>query len=227
MKASAWTTFLSYLTERELETTSSPFNPYLRVNLSRGRLQLTADQAIYSYGDLYLNFRRAFQQIDRAKLPERADVLLLGLGLGSIPQMLEQRFQVRYRYTAVEIDEVIIQLASEYVIDELESPIQTICADGLHFLRLNIQRYDMVCMDIFQDAGVPPEFETLETLELLRDTLAEDGLLLYNRLAATPKDQIESRRFFDDKFLHVFPRGHLLPTGGNYMLLNTPDKLLP
>lgn len=215
-----WKYWLSYLWEQEIEHTSSDYNPFLHLTLNRGRLQLSADQAVYSYGDLYLNFRKTFERFRFGRLPEQADVLLLGLGLGSIPWMLEHTFSRRYRYTAVEIDEVIIDMASEYVLPELSSPLELICADALAFMTLNPQQYDLICMDVFQDAEVPSAFEQADFLEMLGRSLRPGGVLLYNRLAATEPDRKRSMRFHEQVFSRVFPDNCIVPTGGNYMLVH-------
>ncbi|MEL6802803.1 MAG: hypothetical protein AAFO91_03355, partial [Bacteroidota bacterium] len=60
MEIPAYKRWLSYLWEQQLETTSSEYNPELTVSLVRGRVQLIAQNAIYSFGDYYLNFRKAF-----------------------------------------------------------------------------------------------------------------------------------------------------------------------
>ncbi|MBK8426044.1 MAG: hypothetical protein IPL27_08815 [Lewinellaceae bacterium] len=84
MKIPRWKKWLSHLTPITIEETASEHNPELTVALSRGRLQLLSGDAIYSWDDLYQNFIIAF---DHLKIDEEPfeDVLILGLGLGSIP----------------------------------------------------------------------------------------------------------------------------------------------
>ena len=220
IKIPVWKRWLSYLTDQYLEVTSSEYNEYLSVSLRQNELLLSADDAIYSFGKRYRNFRAAFEQVDLDQLPQRASVLVLGLGLGSVPLMLEQHFRRQYYYVAVEIDPVIVALAQDYQLPDLRSPLEIIEADALSFLALNTERFDLVCMDVFQDANVPEDFEVTEVLEQLRDTVQPGGLLIYNRLASTREHQIRSRRFYERQFAPVFPEGHLLDTRGNYMLLN-------
>lgn len=220
IKIPVWKRWLSYLAEQSLEVTSSDYNEYLSVSLRHNELMLSADEAIYSFGKRYRNFRSAFERVDLDQLPERASVLLLGLGLGSVPLMLEQHFGRPYYYVAVEIDPVIVELAHDYQLPELRSPLEIVNADALRFLEVNTDRFDLVCMDVFQDAIVPEAFEAPIVLELLRDSVKPGGLLIYNRLASTREHQILSRRFFEDQFCPVFPESYLLDTRGNYMLLN-------
>ena len=72
------------------------------------------------------------------------NVLVLGLGLGSIPLMLEKNFGKKYNYTAVEIDESVIYLASKYALPKLESNIQIICADAFAYVRQTEQKLSLI-----------------------------------------------------------------------------------
>ncbi|MGB3800226.1 MAG: hypothetical protein WA952_10460, partial [Lewinella sp.] len=141
--------WLSYLWEQSLETTSSDYNDYLEVCLVHGRLQLVAEEAIYSFGDYYLNFRKLFEVFDYEQLPQDASVLVLGLGLGSIPELLEKYVGLDYTYVAVEIDPVIIELASRYSLPRLDSPVEVVQADAVAFLQLDDRQYDLICVDVF------------------------------------------------------------------------------
>lgn len=216
---SAWKKWLSYLFELHVESAPSTHNPHLYVSLKQGRYQLSTANAIYSHEDLYTNFLQAFQRIRLDELPIE-EVLVLGLGLGSVPFMLERTLGKRYYYTAVEIDENVIDLANRYCLSQLDSPIITICADAYAFLLQNEQQYDLICMDIFLDDVVPPLFESPEFLEALRDSLTPQGLLLYNRLARTPEDRELSRAFFEGPFRTTFPQATFLDVSNNWILLN-------
>jgi spermidine synthase len=219
-KIPRWRKWLSYLWPQTLEVTESEHNTYLEVSIVQGRLQLVAEDAIYSFGDYYLNFRKTFDQFEFIQLPEQAEVLVLGLGLGSVPELLVDFWELDYRITAVEIDPVIVELASEYSLPYLSAPVEVINADALYFLQLDARCYDLICMDVFQDADIPSAFQTRDYLELLKESLNPGGALIYNRLASSPQDRKLSQDFFDQHFSRVFPLGVILDTGGNYMLIN-------
>lgn len=189
------------------------------MSLNRGRYQLCTAHAIYSFEDLYDNFFKAFEQIDLARFPIQ-NVLILGLGLGSVPTMLEKNFGKKYNYTAVEIDESVIYLATKYALPQLESKIQTICADAFAFVMQCQQQFDMICMDVFLDDVVPEDFEDLIFLEKLKNLIAPNGILLYNRIANNPKDVEDTKNFYEKKFKQVFTEGDYLEVRGNWMLLD-------
>ena len=215
-----WRYWLSHLWEQRLETTSSEYNPVLSISVVQGRLQLTAQDAIYSFGDYYLNFRKVFSRFKFELLPDKAEVLVLGLGLGSIPELLESLHKCDYNYVAVEIDPVIVQLANEYSLPRLVSSLEVNTTDAELFLQVDRRQYDLICMDVFQDAVVPGHLATDHFLEMLQARLTDGGALVYNRLADTSAHRKESREFFEHYFQPAFPQGGMIDTGGNYMLLN-------
>lgn len=224
MRQPQWKIWLSYLTELHIESAASELNPHLYVSLRQGRYQLSTANAVYSYGDLYTNFLRVFRELDLERLPIDR-VLLLGLGLGSIPLMLERVFQRRYHFTAVEIDEAVLYLAGKYALDELESGVELIAADARAFVAQTDEQFDLICMDIFLDDVIPERFEERAFLEDLAERLAPGGVLLYNRLAATRRDKEKSRAFYEQQFRPVFPSATFLDVHGNYILINRRDAL--
>jgi len=209
----------SHFHEFHIESAPSEINPHLYVSLTNGRYQLCTANAVYSYGDLYSNFAKSFDQL-RPFLKDKMNVLVLGFGLGSIPFMLERNFKKRMYYTGVELDENVIYLAEKYVLDELQSPIQMICADALVFVAQSMDKYDLICMDVFLDDIVPYEFRKAEYLEDLKNLLEPNGLILYNRLALSDNDKQTTKWFYEETFKSIFPEGDYLDVGGNWMLMN-------
>lgn len=219
-----WKRGLSYLWDIQIESAESDFNPELHISLRRGRYQLCTTHAVYSYEDRYDNFVHAFQRIRLDRLTD-AGVLVLGLGLASIPTVLEHRFGKNFRYTAVEIDEAVIDLAGRYALPFIQSPVEIVCADAFAYVRQAGRQFDLICMDVFQDDVVPSDFERFVFLEALQQLLAPGGMLLYNRLAASRMDKKESRAFFEEIFMGVFRNGALIDVGANYLLLNDAEFL--
>lgn len=218
MKIPRWKIWLSHLWPVTLETASTEQNPELSVVLSKGRLQLLSGNAIYSWDDLYKNFLFAFDklQVDQRKID---DVLLLGLGLGSVPFMLEKVFRVRCHYTTVEWDETVSALAAKYSLSRLESPVDIITGDAELFVQVTQEQYDMVIVDIFEDELTPPAFETTAFLEDCKSLLRPGGLMLFNRLhGSDPGIRHITERFFERDFKNVFPGAWAIDTGGNWIL---------
>jgi len=216
---------LSYFMEIPLETVSSDIHPELQVSLQQGRLQLSTEKAIYSFSDLYTNFRRAFS---RLKLDARPieEVLLLGLGLGSIPEMLEKKYGKRYHYTVVEIDEVVIQLAQHYTLSQLASSFDIYCADAVPFVAAcPDERYSFICVDIFLEDLIPESVTQPGFMAHHARILDKKGLLLFNCYSMGAEDKKKATRLFEELFLPVFPNATYLDTGTNWILISDRDWL--
>ena len=218
MKKPFFKKLISNFREVNLEETGSAHNPYLVVLLYKGRYQLCTQNAIYSYEDKYDNFRTAFDllQIEKKKLD---NVLLLGLGLGSIPFMLERIYKVDTEYVAVEIDEVICQLADKYVLSDLDSSVQVYPIDALNYFEWYDHQYDMIAMDIFQSAEVPEDFESVDFMKTLDSRIKEGGIILYNRLSNSDEHRAKNKRFAE-RWKEVFPKGGVIDCKNNLIYIN-------
>lgn len=220
MNPPAWKKWLSYLADLTIEETSSPYNPVLEVSLRRGQFQLSTANAVYSYGDRYTNFSRVFDQLNWSRMPG-AEVLLLGLGLGSIPYMLERSYGHSFYYTAIDIDEEVLLLADKYLLADLKSPLQQICADASVFVEVSPdEAYDLICVDLFEDNRIPAIFLEPDFVEELSRIQSQGGLVLFNSMAFTREEHQQAQAFFENVFRTVFPHAVALLLGGNFMLVS-------
>lgn len=209
---------LSYFTEIAVEATSSNYNKHLYVSLVHGRYQLSTEDAIYSWGDKYSNFKKIFDQMHLEEY-DIQDVLILGMGLCSIPYMLE-RAGHRCSYTGVEIDEEVIYLASKYVVPELESDVQIIQADAAAFVDQCHERYDLITVDLFIGQEIPAVFLNQSFVERTKHLLKENGILIYNTIGRTPELAEQSIAFYDNHFSPVFKHSDVMRVEGNLMLVS-------
>ncbi len=185
--------------------------------LSQGQLKLITKGAVYSYGNLYYNFKDSFEKLEVAKRDIQS-VLILGLGMGSIIQLLEQKFHLRANYDVVEIDPEVVALFEKYRKEFMDSSCNVHVADAFDYMKVNHKKYDLVCMDIFSDKTVPVIFESEEYLLNLRNALNENGLLIYNRLAIGSNDQLKNESFFKI-YNQVFLNASILKLDFNWMFV--------
>jgi spermidine synthase len=211
--------WLSHLIELPVKDTSSDHNSELRVVLHRGRYKLLTQGAIYSYGDLYSNYRKTFERLKWEKYQIKT-CLVLGLGLASIPDMLVNRFRKNLQFTAVEIDDTVVKLAYDFVLKPKRIPVEVFSADAASFLQWHTGKYDLVCSDVFVGDAIPPDLQTIEALSAMKRMLRPGGILLYNRLSRFRPDIDKSLKFRDEVFLKVFPEGGYLDVEGNWMFVN-------
>jgi len=223
MNSPFWKKWLSYLTDISLEQTSSQFNTFLEVLLVNGRHQLVTKDAIYSFDDKYENFNRIFKKINWTK-QDVDEVLVLGLGLGSVILLLEKFYGKKFSYTAIEIDPEICVLANKYTLSKLNSHIQIINTDAMIFLETSVQTFDLLIMDVFENATVPEIFQTKEYLQLIKSKLNAGGILLFNRMNITDQDKYENTQF-ELLFKEIFPEFKALNIKDNIMLINNKKFL--
>lgn len=209
--------YASFLFDVLLEQRTSAYNPILNLYLSKGQLKLVTKGAVYSYGIFYYNFRDSFRHIGIAK-KKIQNVLILGLGTGSIIQLLEQKFDVNAKYHIVEIDPDVVALFEKYTSEFIVSPYFIDKTDAFQYLNANDNKYDLICMDIFCDRTVPEIFESEIFLHNLKNALEENGILLYNRLAIDSNDQNSNERFFEI-FQKIFPEATIFKMEYNWMFV--------
>jgi SAM-dependent methyltransferase len=214
----------SYLSEVPLESVDSKISQRLHVSMIRGRLQLTTDHVIYSWEDLYRNFRYASNRVNWKKFRPK-NVLVLGLGLGSVIQILERKVTHPLSITAVELDEGVLYLAKKYSASKFRSPIQYLCADAYAFVQQNRQKFDLILFDIFVDDYIPSQFESLAFTQKLASSLAPGGLILYNRIAMEPAQIMQNMEFYDQAFSKVFPEAEILQIKTNWVFASNKHLL--
>lgn len=219
MRPSFRTKLGSYFVDIQLEETLSAYSGKLEVICRNGRYALCTENAVYSYEDLYVNFRDSFQQMNLDEYGIE-NVLVLGLGLGSIPLLLEKTFKKTYNYTLVEIDQKVVALAQKYTLDELQSSYSVVCMDALEYVKNCSQQFDLVAIDIFIDDQIPSAFESTQFLEDVKKVLSPNALLMYNQLTYNDVLLSKTELFFQRKFKSIFPEAVLLSLSGNKMLLN-------
>lgn len=225
MKKPYFKSLLSYFVDIQMEYTSSEFNEDLYVFLSDGRYQLRTNKAIYSFEDKYVNFFKTFKALDWEKM-NIEKVLLLGLGLGAIPQMLESNFNKQFEYHVVEIDEEIINLANKYTLDDLKSPTYVYEMDAEIFVDISEEKFDLIIVDIFIDRTIPKKFESADFLEKLKYLLYDNGVILFNRLNSDTENFLSNTKYYEKIFKSEFPESKMFFVKNNIILTSRNDIFL-
>lgn len=211
--------WLSYIWEQEIQTTSSPFNPYLQVTMSRGRFRLNTENATYSFEDLYDNYFKSFKRYN-LKNRKLQNILVLGLGLGSVPVMLANQFrQEQARFLGVDIDEVVIELCRQYIPPKLSKRLTTFCEDAYNFVEKDDMKYDLIAVDVFLDDLTPMKFRSIEFLQNIKKLMRPSSLLFYNTMTVSNNSYLQSYQFFEDRFLPIFPEAEVFQMQSNRMLI--------
>jgi spermidine synthase len=109
-----------------------------------------------------------------SKLPEKSDVLILGLGGGAVANIFQTR--LGFNVDAVELDQRIVEVARQYF--ALNANVNVIVDDARHYLEENQKKYDLILFDVYRGELPPPHVFTLESLAKTKSLLKEDGLIV-------------------------------------------------
>ncbi len=113
--------------------------------------------------------------------PRAKSCLLLGLGGGSIPRMLlAARPQIEVE--AVEIDPVVVDLASRYFDIRAIPRLRIHLEDAEAFLKRCASRYDIVVVDTYVGQTFPEQCATREFIRNAGKCLLDEGVLAINWL---------------------------------------------
>ena len=176
---------VSFLYPLMIEARNGKVTPYLEVMQSKGKYVLNSENANYSFDGLHLIFDKLFQKIDINKFDFK-NVLILGMGAGSIISLLRNKYNINCPITAIEKDEVVIELAKKYFnIDKYKS-LSIIKADAFDYVITTDNKYDLIISDLFVDNDVPKIFASHAYLKNLKRISNESCCIMYNKMTELP-----------------------------------------
>ncbi len=111
-----------------------------------------------------------------SKLPEKSEVLILGLGSGILANVFQNN--LGFNVDAVELDQRIAEVARNYF--GLSDNVNVIVDDARHYLEETHKKYDLILFDVYRGELPPPHVFTLESLGKAKSLLKKDGLLIVN-----------------------------------------------
>jgi spermidine synthase len=168
--------YLSYVwpVSKEYE---SPVSGTLEVSWINGKKLLDSEHANYSYGSLQKILDFALSKID---FDVEGNVLMLGLGGGCLLEVLHEKYDFKGKVTAVEIDDVVIDIANKEFDISNKYNVEIINADAHEYIFTCREKYSLILVDIFVDDRVPGDcFQGRYWLALARCTKT-DGYVIFN-----------------------------------------------
>jgi spermidine synthase len=201
-KNNIWNWFKSYFTNIEIETISTSLNPSLQVCLSEGKYILHSAADNFSYSSLDPAFCKVFRKL---KIKERDinNILLLGVGSGSLVKVLQHDFKLNAAITGVEKDAEIIKLAHKYFRLSSYRNFTLVQDDVIHFLENEGHTYDLVISEVFSGLHVPETITSSSYLTQLKKVLAPKGLLIYTMVVGD-KGSKKTAKAMVEKFENIF-----------------------
>ncbi|MCB9251841.1 MAG: hypothetical protein H6605_05200 [Flavobacteriales bacterium] len=170
--------FFSYFFLVTVKRIHSEFNPGLCVQMEAGKLVLNTKNANYSYGNLHKVFELAFTALKPEEINFQ-NVLVLGLGTGSVIDILQRNYGLNPSITAYEIDPAILEVLEYWSELDLKNT-KVIKADVFDGIIGKSGEYDLIVVDLFNDLEVADGIHQKDFLKKLKDVLSDDGLILIN-----------------------------------------------
>jgi len=167
---------LSYIWPTTQRYTST-YNNTLEVTYIDGKKLLDTQNANYSYGSLQKILEFGISKID---LQNTKNILLLGLGGGSVIKSLREKFKYRKNIVAVEIDPQVIKLAKEEFEITASEKLQIIQDDAFQYIKNTKKEFQLIIVDLFIDTKVPAVFYEEEFCKNLKKLIEVNGYLIFN-----------------------------------------------
>jgi spermidine synthase len=150
--------------------------------------------------------------------PKLLSILEIGLGGGRTASYLHH-YLPEVRITSVELDPVVFELARKYFNVKTGETFRVVTKDGRLFLADSKAKYDIILIDAYRAAFVPFHLLTKEFYEIVRDHLADGGVVAQNVEPST--------MLFDAsvKTIHaVFPQTEFYVADGNVVTIAYSGK---
>jgi spermidine synthase len=160
-----------------MKTFKSKYNGILEVSWRNGRKVLDSANTNYSYDTVHQVWKKALKRIP---LTGVENILVLGLGGGTLLELLTVDFQYNGRITFVEIDPVIVRIAEEEFGVKETPRVKIKCMDAFDYMEKARTIFDLVIVDIFIDNEMPENILSIEFWRGLAKKTKSNGRIVFN-----------------------------------------------
>lgn len=174
--------FWSCLIPLTLLRTSSRYNRDIRVIEEWGKRRLLVNGSRQSGPTIEVLWKQAIDAFRLPHLPKKPSILVLGVGGGTVMKLLNKRWS-EARFTAVDIDAAMIDIAKKFFGFDTFPHIRFVVGDALGFIRKATPKaYDCLVIDLFIGRIIPAFVSSPSFSQSLRRSLKPGGILLINYL---------------------------------------------
>ena len=106
---------LSFLLPVKIHQKKSVYSKNLEVTWNNGYLVLDSENTNYSYGSLQRVLKRGLKYIGYDRIRNFQSVLVLGVAGGSVIETLKKEIKFEGQIIGVEIDPVVVELATKFL----------------------------------------------------------------------------------------------------------------
>lgn len=172
------------LGKKLLEEINSPINGHIQVSNFLGKPRIFINNMLQSGGLIESIWRKGIKRLQDYKITRVQRVLILGLGGGTLAQLINKTFP-QADIVGVEIDPVMIKLGRKYFkLDKIKN-LKIINKDAIKFINhypLVINHFDLILVDLYLGNKFPIQAESLQFLKNLKKLTNKNGIIIFNRL---------------------------------------------
>lgn len=216
--AEFYTKFSHYLIEDEIYNGRPA-----RVLYGGNRLVAQSGMARDDKAELLFDYNQRFREIVRGVKPKR--LLQLGGGAFTLPTALMKEHK-DLKLDVVEIDSELPDISREYFGLRPSRHLTIYVKDGNQYVAETEHVYDMIIMDVFEDAAIPETFRTAAFVRNLRMHSAQRGVVAVNVIASLQGASSNVLRTLYLRLQEVFPKVQIFPAARDYSLWMSQNYVL-
>lgn len=127
--------------------------------------------------------------------PNAENILVIGFGTGMLVNQLESLYKNLKSIDAVDIEENIMSIATEFFDFKKSNKFNFYLQDALVYLRENQKKYDLIIVDVAGNEGIDERFFEHEFFKNIKKSLSENGIFAFNSCANTDFCEDENEFF--------------------------------
>lgn len=188
----------------------------LELYLHKKQFRLQYGKVLYSDGHDYFPFKIGLSQLSN-HLPAYDNVLVLGAGIGSIGMILQEQFPgKRWQIDFVDISRPILDICGDVMQFYPTIDARFHCIDAMEFVATSQKKYDLVCVDIFNENIVPEKFLSQVFLHFLQQLRQQGSGMIMNIMFQTKLQ----RDIFESILGEAFPDFNVIEADRNCIYLD-------
>ncbi len=218
---------------REIYQVTSPYH-HIRVVDQGDTRTLCFDDATQTRISLQDPLKGHFEYTEYLHMPflwntNITNVLMVGLG-GASAQLTFEHYYPRVTVTTVEIDPVVVQVASNYFKFKPSARQKIRVEDGRMYLRRSLEKYDLIILDAYVQgrygSSIPQHLATREFFQLVQYHLTTNGAVAFNVIGNLTGWRMDIVGAVHQTLKGVFPQVYMFParSSQNIVFLATMDR---
>ncbi len=138
---------------------------------------LDSQHANYSFGNLHKLMQFALSKVN---FSSEDNILMLGLGAGSVPYILQKEYNFAGNLQVVEMDPEVVNIAYQHFNLARYSFLNIHTADARKFVTVDKHTYHLIIVDLFIDNKIPNAVLTLSFWQQIHRLLQPNGQVIFN-----------------------------------------------